>query len=197
MKKMVIIFVVLLWSCGEKSQNQEMAHTAIDSTTLNQPIPTTKEEVNLLPEAREQAIKWLAFITAQNEIDKLKSASLGEIIESAGPLAQIMESLRSTVPDSLSSRAVNARLNAIATKAKILDQLAHRRQLDAEKITQTASEIPDDFNNFKIQLNELFLKTLEDFEAELDKFEVERDSIPADSLLMEMPTPGNYVPEKK
>ncbi|SHF80190.1 hypothetical protein SAMN05444483_102428 [Salegentibacter echinorum] len=185
MKKLVFSFVVLLYSCGEKSASDEMSYSSLDSTTLSQPIPSTREEVNLLPEAREQALEWLAYIAAQNEIDKLKGASLGETIESARPLAQIMESLRNTVPDSLDSKAVHARLSVILTKAKTLEQLAYRRKLDAEKITRTASEIPTEFNNFKIQLNELFLKTLEEFEAELDRFEVERDSIPADSLFVD------------
>lgn len=185
MKKLLFSFVVLLFSCGEKPESDEMSYTSLDSITLSRPIPSTREEVNLLPEAREQALEWLAYIAAQNEIDKLKSANLGETIESARPLAQIMESLRNTVPDSLDSKAVNARLSVIVTKAKTLEQLAHRRKLDAEKITRAASEIPGEFNNFKIQLNELFLKTLEDFEAELDRFEIERDSIPADSLFVE------------
>jgi hypothetical protein len=93
-----------------------------------------------------------------------------------------MESLNTSIPDSLSSNAVRARANVLTTKAKVLEQLSHRRQLDAGAITEVAREIPEEFNNFKIQLNELFLKTLEDFEDELDEFKAERDTISIDSL---------------
>ncbi|HKL35990.1 MAG TPA: hypothetical protein VJ899_06845, partial [Salegentibacter sp.] len=176
MKKLIFISFIFLWSCGEKSSNKDISSTQLDSITLNQPIKTTKQQVVLLPEARAHAIQWLSYIAAQNEVDQLKNYDLRQTIESSKPISQVMESLASSIPDSLSSNAVRARANVLATKAKVLDQLSHRRQLDAEAITEVAGEIPVEFNNFKIQLNELFLKTLEDFEDELDEFKVEKDS---------------------
>ena len=177
MKKLVFISFIFLWSCGEKSSNKDISSTQLDSIALQQPIKTTNQEVVLLPEAREQVIQWLSYIAAQNEIDQLKNYNLRQTIESSKPISQVMESLASSIPDSLNSNAVRARANVLATKAKVLDQLSHRRQLDADAITEVASEIPVEFNNFKIQLNELFLKTLEDFEEELDEFKAERDTI--------------------
>ncbi|WP_037318840.1 hypothetical protein [Salegentibacter sp. Hel_I_6] len=183
MKKLVFIIVILiLWSCEEKTQNKDTAARQLDSIALNQQIEATNEEVILLPEARKHAIEWLAYIAAQNEVDQLKNATLQQTIESSRPIAQVMESLNTSIPDSLSSNAVRARANVLVTKAKVLDQLSHRRQLDADAIIEVAQEIPDEFNNFKIQLNELFLKTLEDFEDELDEFKAERDTISIDSL---------------
>lgn len=185
MKKLIFISFIFLWSCGEKSENQNIASTKLDSTALSQPLETTNEEVVLLPEAREHAIKWLAYIAAQNEVDQLKNYNLQQTIESARPISQVMESLSTSIPDSLSANAVSARANVLATKAKVLDQLSHRRQLDADAITEVAREIPEEFNNFKIQLNELFLKTLEDFEDELDEFKAEKDTISIDSISVE------------
>lgn len=187
MKKLVFISFIFLWSCGEKSSNKDISSTQLDSITLNQPLKTTNQEVVLLPEARQHAIKWLSYIAAQNEVDQLKNYTLQQTIESSRPISQVMESLASSIPDSLSSNAVRARANVLNTKAKILDQLSHRRQLNARAITEVASEIPEEFNNLKIQLNELFLKTLEDFEDELDEFKAERDTIssPSDSIPIE------------
>ncbi len=187
MKKLVFISIILFWSCAEKSSNKDNFNTKLDSITLNQPIKTTNQEIVLLPEAREQAIKWLAYIAAQNEVDQLKNYNLQQTIESSKPISQVMGSLVSSIPDSLNSNAVSARANVLATKAKVLEQLSHRRHLDAEAIAEVAGEIPEEFNNFKIQLNELFLKTLEDFEEELDEFKTERDTIstPADSISIE------------
>ncbi|PRX52138.1 hypothetical protein [Salegentibacter salegens] len=183
MKKPVFIIVILLfWACKEKSQTEDTNGRQLDSITLNQPIETTNEEVILLPEARKHAINWLAYIAAQNEVDQLRNYNLQQTIESSSPISQVMESLSTSIPDSLSSNAVRARANVLTTKAKVLEQLSHRRQLDANAITEVAREIPEEFNNFKIQLNELFLKTLEDFEEELDEFKAERDTISIDSL---------------
>ncbi|PKD20717.1 hypothetical protein APR41_13680 [Salegentibacter salinarum] len=183
MKKTVfIICISLLWACNEKPQTVDNKGRKLDSIALHQPIGTTNEEVILLPEARKHAINWLAYIAAQNEVDQLKNYNLQQTIESSKPISQVMESLSTSIPDSLSSNAVMARANVLTTKAKVLEQLSHRRQLDAEAITEVAREIPLEFNNFKIQLNELFLKTLEDFEDELDEFKAERDTISIDSL---------------
>lgn len=185
MKKLIFILFISLWSCGEKSENQNIASTKLDSTALNQPIKITNEEVILLPEARKHAIQWLAYIAAQNEVDQLKNYNLEQTIESSKPISQVMESLSTSIPDSLSSNAVMARANVLSTKAKVLEQLSHRRQLDSDAIIEVAQEIPEEFNNFKIQLNELFLKTLEDFEDELDEFRAERDTISTNSIFVE------------
>ncbi|WP_286760320.1 hypothetical protein [Salegentibacter sp. UBA1130] len=183
MKKLVLILSILLcFACNEKSQTDDSNGSQLDSITLKQPLETTKEEVILLPEARKHAINWLAYIAAQNEVDQLRNYNLQQTIESSKPISQVMESLNTSIPDSLSSNAVRARANVLTTKAKVLEQLSHRRQLDAGAITEVAREIPEEFNNFKIQLNELFLKTLEDFEDELDEFKAERDTISIDSL---------------
>ncbi len=179
MRLLIVILIGLsIVSCKQKKET-ENREQEIDTTALAQTITIPREQVILLPEAREQVVKWVNYITAQNEITNLRSATLNQVIENARPLAQIMESLQNSVPDTLQSKAVNTRINVLVTKAKILEQLAARRKKDPEEIKKTVEEIPVEFNNFKIQLNELFLKSLEDFEQELDEMEAPaRDSIP-------------------
>lgn len=184
---LLLFFPLLITSCNSGNKNNHPSEEDKDTTAFSQYLKVPNEEVVLLPEAREQVVTWVNYITAQNEIDNLKSSDLNQVIENARPLAQIMQSLKTSVPDSLQSTAVNARVNVLATKAKVLEQLATKRNRDPEKIARTAEEIPVEFNNFKLQLNELFLKTLEDFEMELDLLEEERKQIegakiPGDSL---------------
>ncbi|MGY5850727.1 hypothetical protein [Salegentibacter sp. F14] len=167
----------ILGGCKSDVNPQAKGQTVLDSTLLSKNIRLPDTEVELLPEARKHAVQWVNYITAQNEINNLKSDNLNQIIENAKPISQIMQSLKSTVPDTLKSKAVIARLNVLATKSQVLEQLATRRNKNLEKISQTAQEIPIEFNNFKLQLNELFLKSLEDFERELDQLEQEQDSI--------------------
>lgn len=176
MKLLILILLpIFLAGCNSGDRNDNSSEEVEDTTAFSQGITVPNKEVVLLPEAREQVVTWVQYITAQNEIENLKSASLNQVIENARPLAQIMQSLKSSVPDSLQSTPVNARLNVLVTKSKVLEQLATRRNRDPQKIAETAEEIPVEFNNFKLQLNELFLKSLEDFESELDRLREERE----------------------
>lgn len=178
MKALLFILLPIVFaSCNSGDKNSNSPEEDEDTTAYSQTLTAPEEEVVLLPEAREQVVNWVQYITAQNEIENLKSASLNQVIENARPLAQIMQSLKTSIPDSLKSTPVNARLNVLVTKTKVLEQLATRRNQDAEKIAKTAEDIPVEFNNFKIQLNELFLKSLEDFEMELDQLQEEREQI--------------------
>lgn len=94
-------------------------------------------------------------------------------------LMQIMESLSSTLPDTLRSPAVEARTNVLLTKAHVLHQLSNKKEKNPDEIFEVAEDIVIEFDNFKLQLNELFLKTPENFELELDQeFE---ESLEADS----------------
>lgn len=169
--------LLILAGCKSEVNAEANEQTVLDSTLLAKNINLPETEVELLPEARNHVVQWVNYITAQNEINNLRSASLNEIIGNAKPISQIMQSLKSTVPDTLKSKAVDARLNVLSTKAQVLEQLAARRNKNLEEISKTAQEIPVEFNNFKLQLNELFLKSLEDFERELDELEKEQDSI--------------------
>ncbi|HSP13095.1 MAG TPA: hypothetical protein VLO29_11265 [Salegentibacter sp.] len=169
--------LIILAGCKGDVNADENNSQEMDTTMLAKNISLPNTEVELLPEAREHAVQWVNYITAQNEIYNLRSASINQIIENARPISQIMQSLKSTVPDTLQSKAVDARLNVLATKAQVLEQLASRRNKNLEQIAKTAEEIPIEFNYFKLQLNELFLKSLEDFEFELDELERQQDSI--------------------
>lgn len=168
MRKIVLLLsFVSFFSCGEK---QEAPVSPIDSekSFLDPLEVNTTRSVNLLPKAREVAREWLAYATAQNEIQNLENSTGQEILSSANNLVQIMENLRTTIPDSLKSTAVEARANVLYTKAQILHQLSNKKQKNPDEILDLAEDMITEFDNFKLQLNELFLKTPENFETELD-----------------------------
>ena len=138
---------------------------------LTQKLEPSNAEVMLLPEAQEITNEWLAYITAQSEIENLNNYTLNDVIANTSPITEIMKSLQESVPVRLRSNAVKARLVVLVTKSKVLQQLAKKRELDPKEISKTAKELSVEWNNFKIQLNELFQKTLEEFEEELDEIE--------------------------
>lgn len=181
MKNICWIFLLLLlpffWSCDQNTNQEDITgETMVDTTAYNRQLDLPREEVILLPEVRELTVDWLAFVTAESEIRNFDNYTVNDVISNATPIAEIMNSLRETLPDSLKATAVESRLAVLYTKGKILEQRAQRRTTDPEEIANIAEQIPRDFNNFKIQLNELFLKTIEDFELELDLADPEEET---------------------
>lgn len=172
MKKFILFISLLAFVCCKTEQDAEKsAEEAVDTTAFQAKIKIEDKELGLRPEARDYALGWVEFITAQNEIEKLNNSTVNEVMSNAGAIAQIMESLKTSVPDSLRSVPVEARLNVVNTKAQLLRQYSAKQEPDAEVIAQTTKELFQEFNNLKLQMNEIFLKSLEDFEKELDEFE--------------------------
>lgn len=152
------------------SQQQD---TGIDSTILKAPLNYPEREIELLPATREITDDWLAYITAQSEIENFSNYTVKDVSSNATPIAEIMNNLRQTSPKPIKTHAVETRLSVLYTKAKVLEFLSSKRNPDYVAIKAAAEDLPVEFNNFKIQLNELFLKTLEELEEELDAFDVE------------------------
>lgn len=145
----------------------------IDTTARNAHLNYPARDVVLLPEAREITGDWLAYLTAQSEMESFSSYTVKDVSSNATPIAEIMNNLRQTSPKEIKTHAVETRLSVLYTKAKMLEFLASKRNPDYSAIKTAAEELPIEFNNFKIQINELFLKTLEELEEELNAFDVE------------------------
>ncbi len=172
MKKLLFfISIISIFSCKSEQDVEESLEEARDTTAFQATIEIDRNSLQLQQDARDYALGWVEFITAQNEIEKLENSTVNDVMNNSGAIAQIMESLRTSVPDSLRSVAVEARLNVVNTKAQLLNQYSSKQEPDAEAISEITKELYAEFNNLKLQMNEIFLKSLEDFEKELDEFE--------------------------
>jgi hypothetical protein len=152
---------------------EKSGEVVVDTSALYAKINYPERDVVLLPEAREITENWLAYLTAQSEIENFNSYTVKEVAANSTPIAEIMQNLRETAPKQFGTHAVQTRISVLYTKAKVLEFLSNKRDPDYAQIRATAEELPVEFNNFKIQLNELFLKTLEELELELDAFDAE------------------------
>lgn len=168
-----IIIFLLLTGCNDNQKMNSQQVTSIDTTVLNSQLKYPEMEVMLSPASREITDDWLAFLTAQSEIESFRTYTVKEVSSNATPIAEIMNNLRNTSPTQIKTHAVETRLSVLYTKARVLEFLSSKRNPDYVAIKKAAEELPVEFNNFKIQINELFLKTLEDLEEELDAFDVE------------------------
>lgn len=173
---LIILTLMILVSCREDTEEPEV--NLMDEALAQQIDQVTGRSVNLTPEAMEVASQWLAYATAQNEIRDLRQATGHQIISGSNPLAQIMESLQSTIPDTLKVVPVETRTAVLVTKSKVLNQLSHKKQREATEIFEAARDLIEEFENFKLQLNERFLASPSSFQSELDRqFQQARDSI--------------------
>lgn len=161
-------------ACEDRTSPEQM-NPEQDSLELSRPVQVeTNMVVHLLPEAQEAVMEWLAYATAQNEIQTMRNATGRDLVENSEPLVQIMESLQATIPPELQETAVRARVNVLVTKARLLHQRANKKYRSEDEIYEAATDLIREFDNFKIQLNEVFLSSPEDFELELDR-EFEED----------------------
>lgn len=176
MRRIILaILLIGITACNETANEPVTTQTVVDTTAFTRQLSPPREQVILLPEAREITRDWLAYVTAENEINNFRNYTVNDVILNATPIAEIMNSLRETTPERFKATAVETRLSVLYTKAKVLEQKANKREIDPMEIGTIAEEIPAEFNNLKIQLNELFLKTLEDFEEELDFIDPEAE----------------------
>lgn len=173
--RLIFPFIILLFlaGCKENRDAGTQQVTVTDTTVLNTTLTYPEREVILLPETREITDDWLAFLTAQSEIENFRSYTVKDVSSNATPIAEIMDNLRETSPKLIKTHAVETRLSVLYTKARVLEFLSSKRNPDYVAIKAAAEDLPVEFNNFKIQMNELFLKTLEELEEELDAFDVE------------------------
>lgn len=173
-----ILILLIIVSCKQNGNaDNDVASASKDTTSIDQKLKIPSQNIQLLPAARDFTSEWLGFITAQEEIRNFENYTVKDVISNAKPIVEIIKSMQESVPDTLKSIPVQARLTVLYTKAKVLEQLAARPEYKTKDIANTAESIPVEFNNLKIQINELFLKTLEDFDKELDDFEATADSI--------------------
>ena len=171
------LLLVLVLGCDEKKPVEK--EQVSDSMSLSDTLEVqTNRRVSLLPEAQEKVSSWLEYATAHNQVEDLKSATGRDLISNSQPVVQIMEALNNSLPDSLQEAPVLARTTVLVTKANVLNQVATKKDITPSEVFEAANDIILEFDNFKLQLNELYLKTPADFELELDRqFEESQDSL--------------------
>lgn len=182
MKKLLLfpLALFLLIACKHENDTQASVITDSEISLADTLRISSPRQVDLLPEAREQVRDWLAYATATDVVENMEGLTGNDIVAASNNLVQIMENLRTTLPDTLQKPAVEARATVLLTKANVLYQVGNTARVNPERVFHLARDIVFEFDNFKLQVNEIFLKAPSDFEKELDKaFE---DSLQKDTL---------------
>lgn len=166
---MATVLCGTFYSCQEKSnansgQEQQQKRKLSLSEKLEIPeLPI----IPLLPEAAKESSKWLAYITARAEMKRFQKFTVQDVVDRAATISEIMKALQATVPKKFQEKPVLARINVLVTLSNVLKQTAENPNATSQEIRTVAEKIPIAFRNLKIQLNEVFRKSLEDFQQEL------------------------------
>ena len=59
-------------------------NTAVDTSALYATLNNPEREIVLLPEAREITENWLAYLTAQSEIENFQAYTVKEVSDNGG-----------------------------------------------------------------------------------------------------------------
>jgi hypothetical protein len=156
----LISFVFVLASCGEKNNT-------IDNNALNealeeekkQPLQFTKNTVDLSASAKAITDEWAFYVAMEGEISRMKEYNIQDAMTNSFTILQAADTLQKTAPKRFRQTPIQSRAKVLHAKASILYQLSEKQIPDVEKIKKTAEEIPVDFYNLTIQLNEVFLET--------------------------------------
>lgn len=181
----VVSLCLLSISCQDKNKTDSAKSFQEERTlSFSEKLEVLDDQfVELLPQAKKETAKWLAYITAQSEINRFKTYTVQDAVNHATTVKKIMAELSETVPKTFQVKPVLSRISVLVTLSNVLKQSSNNPSSTAEEIAVTAEKIPVAFQNLKIQLNEVFRKGLEDFKLELE----ETDSIEKKELKKEKP----------
>ncbi|PZD78460.1 hypothetical protein DNG35_05200 [Mesonia sp. K7] len=158
---------------AEEEKTFQLQRAKILQKKIN--ISPTKE-VTLLKEANDSASNWAEYMNFQNEIRNIQNFTYQELASSSNNIRETSLAMKDSVPPVFNVNPVKVRLNVLYTKSSMLNQLIQRQVIDTTRIKTTTADLQDAFQNLKIQLNEVFLGTLEEFEKEIEKSIKPQDS---------------------
>ncbi|NBC57145.1 MAG: hypothetical protein GVY05_02520 [Bacteroidetes bacterium] len=164
-----LFFVLLFGCCVLACQNQtdrktlsqaEKAREDSLKIALNlKPYQSTK----LIPRADSVVKSWPMYEELEIEVNRLENYTLQDVISNISTLHSVVDSLQETIPKAVDTFPVISRVNVLNTKAKHLMLLSEKQRPKLRDIKKMAEEYPFEFNNLKIQLNEVFIE-LPEFE---------------------------------
>lgn len=174
---LIILSFIITTSCNQKEASQKPKENValVGNDTLKLPSPKNlKATIRLTTQAREGVKNWSFYKDLSAAVDSLPSNTLGElrlkIIDVDAlyiNLEQAEEDLAPVTPEAVKTKAVNARLVAIETKAKVLQNSAQLNTPAAEDISKKIGELYNAYQDLNLQLNELFDTSFKDLLEEI------------------------------
>ncbi|WP_339832304.1 hypothetical protein [uncultured Altibacter sp.] len=168
--KLFILSALLFTACNSASEGEEFPEKSIQNSSqvygvenFNFPVLTDK--------ARSITTQWPAFEDFEYDIKAINGANLEKLRGASEQLVIFSDSLPKTIPDTLHTNGILARLTVVRTRAKMLDQLVHRTIVDSAQTALAIREMNASVRNLILQINEKFQKDAIDLQRKDDEEE--------------------------
>ena len=174
---LIILSLIITFSCDQNEASQESKErvTIMGNDTLKLDTPNNlKATIRLTAQAQDGVKNWSFYNNLTTTIDSLQVNTLGELRKQLvnidvlyTKLEEAEEAVAPVTPEAVQTKAINARLVAIETKAKILQNNAHLNTPDPVEVTRKIGELYNAFQDLNLQLNELFDTSFKDLLEEI------------------------------
>lgn len=171
----ILFFLLIMLGTQACNQSDKEQEQAVSYTEESVQAFSTKIDLKDIPKvdlSRDAAAvtsDWNEFITVRAEIDKIKNNTLQKLVDDHENLMEAVKNLNDSIPEGLDNPAVRSRTNVLFTRAKLLQQKINSQTFTSKEIEKGGYEIYLAFINLEIQLNEVFIKHLPDFEINMDR----------------------------
>ncbi|MFD2433955.1 hypothetical protein ACFSO9_10640 [Mesonia maritima] len=163
---------MMMLSCKEKETTEvkEKSYQEQNAEALSQIITIDKDrKITLLPAAKEATNNWSAYLTLKNEIENFDNVTFQEVINNSNNLVESVVNLKASIPGNFDVKPVRVRINVLLTKAEVLRQKVENPRIKTKTIDTLVNDLHKAFGDLKIQLNEVYIETLEEIESEFEQ----------------------------
>lgn len=100
----------------------------------------------------------MLYVAMEGEVKRMRDYTVEDVISNAPSILRASDTLIQTIPIKFRTKPIESRIKVLHTKASVLNQLAEKQTKDLEELKQVAEEVPVDFFNLNIQLNEIYIE---------------------------------------
>ncbi|MGB3775648.1 MAG: hypothetical protein WA951_10355 [Leeuwenhoekiella sp.] len=162
--KTALLFFLLscIYSCT-KEKKQTRNPTEVSDTLKITIQDSLKNAYTLEPKVMKQVQQLPGYKILEGGLKNLEGEKIGNVKSRSEEWITAAKELRLALLDSVSNRAINARMTLLVTKASILKQEVDKRIVDTATINKESSEFFEAFQNLAIQLNLEYGSSVDDF----------------------------------
>lgn len=159
---------MLFLACNNTSKNTKTEQTFVEpvSKSLSEKdISKLKYVEYVLDIKTEDAIKeWLKYKDLEDIIQNVKKGDLSYFNDNKKGIKTFLTELEKTIPDTVNTASVTARITALKTKLYKLESLSNLETTSKQELGETVREFLESFSNLNFQMNKKLEKDSQQIE---------------------------------
>ncbi|WP_188649683.1 hypothetical protein [Yeosuana aromativorans] len=171
MKTSLIIGICLsmsLLSChnaSKKNNTEQTFQEPVSKSLSEKDISKLKYVEYTLDVKTENAIKdWLKYKDLEDVVENVKKGDLSYFNDNKKGIQTFLVELSKTIPDTVNTPSVTARITAFETKLYKLESLANLQTTTKQELGETIREFLEAFSNLNFQMNKKLEKDSQQIE---------------------------------